>query len=650
MQLLLAQNISKIYHGRAVLDGVSLTINDSDRVALIGSNGAGKTTLLKILNNLEKPDAGSIILSRGVITGYLAQNINLQDLGNNPLMSRELMDAQSRLKAIENTLSTKTYTDEKECLAKYAEATAKFDALGGYDFEYRMKDALAGLGLASTDLSRSMDTWSGGEKMRVGLARLIVTKPDLLLLDEPTNHLDTDAMEWLEDYLSHYKGAVLIISHDRRFIDRTCNRVLELSASKIRTFSGNYTDYVLQKKAIEETLSRSIDNLQKEIERQKEVTQTMLSHRKMSSYHAREKVVDKLYDKLTAEKQKAARDNRALSFSLMPQERTGDPNRVIIRADNIGLSFGDKRLFQDLSFTLKAQEKLFFVGPNGCGKTSLLQLLLGKIADFEGHIYISANARFGYMGQFVPFSDEKRTVFDECFQRAEMTETQTRSLLARFGFIDIDVFKSIEVLSGGERSRLYLCCLLQEKPDVLFLDEPTNHLDIASREVLENALSEYNGAIVAVSHDRYFINKCANNLIGFIDSDNVRDFSGFENYRNAYRKHIENCPQAQKPADKPTRAQGENKFVAPFFFKESNTKNKSLLRKENAKRKNRIRELEQLIEILEQEQLEAQEQFTKETKPDEYVTFAKKGEQLDAFIEEYLLLVSEDESDLDDDV
>ncbi|NLT12035.1 MAG: ABC-F family ATP-binding cassette domain-containing protein [Clostridiaceae bacterium] len=649
MQLLLAQNISKIYHGRTVLDSVSLTINDGDRIALIGSNGAGKTTLLKIINGIEQPDVGSIVISRGVITGYLAQNISLQDLGNNPLMSRELIDAQAKIKTLESILAHKTYSDEKECLSEYALATAEFESLGGYDYEYRMKDALAGLGLESSDLTRSMDTWSGGEKMRVGLARLIVTRPDLLLLDEPTNHLDTDAMEWLEDFLSHYKGAVLIISHDRRFIDRTCNRVLELSASKLKSFPGNYSDYVMQKKAIEETLSRSIENLEKEIERQKGVTQTMLSHRKMSSYHAREKVVDKLYNKLALEKQKAARDNRALSFSLMPQERIGDPNRIIIQADKIGLAFGEKRLFKNLSFTLKAQEKLFFAGPNGCGKTSLLQLLLGKISDFDGHVYISANAEFGYMGQFVPFADEKRTVFDECYSRTEMTETQVRSLLARFGFWDVDVFKSIDVLSGGERSRLYLCCLLQEKPDVLFLDEPTNHLDIASREVLEQALSEYNGAIVAVSHDRYFINKCANHLIGFLDPDNIGYYSDFERYRISYRNFVESIDN-KKVDSKTDSSILASHQVTPQTDRGPNTKNKALRRKENAKRINRIRELEQLIESLEQEQADAQNQFTKDTSPDEYIVFANKGEQLDAFIEEYLLLISEDENESEDDI
>jgi ATP-binding cassette subfamily F protein 3 len=300
MQLLSATNISKSYYGHAVLNDISFAVNDGDRIALIGSNGAGKTTLFKIIEGTTPPDLGTINVSKNTIIGFLAQNVDEQDFGDNVLISRELLEAEKNVTRLEKGIASSSDSPSPSLLSEYAAAVARFEALGGYDFEHRMKEALAGLGLRDFDFTRSISSMSGGEKMRVGLARLIVQKPDLLLLDEPTNHLDAAAMEWLERFLAKYKGAVLLISHDRYFIDKTASLIFELENGTIRTYPGNYTAFCQQKKQNLDNQKRLIDGLEGELSRQQEVTQTMLSHRKMSSYHAREKVVAKLSDRLEA--------------------------------------------------------------------------------------------------------------------------------------------------------------------------------------------------------------------------------------------------------------------------------------------------------------------------------------------------------------
>lgn len=636
MPLISIRQISKTYHSRKLLDRISFTVDAGDRLALIGSNGAGKTTLFRMIEGKVAPDEGSIIRHSHVIVGYLSQNMEEQDTGGNTLKSREIIDLEREMADLEIELSGSAQKDVTPLLARYAQITAKYEALGGYGFEQRMLEVLTGLGLTAEDLARPVSQLSGGERMRISLARLIVQKPDLLLLDEPTNHLDTQAMEWLEEYLQKYSGAVFLISHDRYFIDRVASDVIELENGQIKTYKGNYSAYLMQKEQFLNDQRQVVAQLEKEIERQAGVTQTMLSHRKMSSYHAREKVVAKLSDRLTEEKARLAGGPMKMSFAFVPEKRDGAPDKILLETRRVGKTYpGCEPLFENVSFQLKASDKLVLVGPNGCGKTTLLSILLGRVSEFDGDVLISSSAECGYMGQFIPFEDEEREVIDELFSRSDLTETAARNLLARFGFRDIDVFKKLNVLSGGERSRLYLCCLLQESPDILFLDEPTNHLDIQSREILENALSEYTGAILAVSHDRYFIEKCSRGILGFTDR-RVLPYANYREFRDAEKASVTPKASAAAKPDVKSTTHRDAADVPPKGI------NRAQERRETALRKERIRALEKEIEDLENTQKQMESGFSKDTRPEEYAGYAANADRLSAIYEEYIRLSEED--------
>ena len=639
MPLISIRQISKTYHSRKLLDRISFTVDAGDRLALIGSNGAGKTTLFRMIEGKVLPDEGSIIRHSHVIIGYLSQNMEEQDTGGNTLKSREIIDLEREMADLEIHLSDSAQKDVTPLLTRYAQITAKYEALGGYGFEQRMLEVLNGLGLTAEDLTRPVSQLSGGERMRISLARLIVQKPDLLLLDEPTNHLDTQAMEWLEEYLQKYSGAVFLISHDRYFIDRVASDVIELENGQIKTYKGNYSAYLMQKEQFINDQRQVVAQLEKEIERQAGVTQTMLSHRKMSSYHAREKVVAKLSDRLAEEKALLAGGPMKMSFTFVPEKRDGAPDKVLLETRRVGKTYpGCEPLFENVSFQLKASDKFVLVGPNGCGKTTLLSILLGRVSEFDGDVLISSSAECGYMGQFIPFEDEEREVIDELFSRSDLTETGARNLLARFGFRDIDVFKKLNVLSGGERSRLYLCCLLQESPDILFLDEPTNHLDIQSREILENALSEYTGAILAVSHDRYFIEKCSRGILGFTDH-RVLPYANYKEFREAEKASSSSkaTPAASVKPDVKSTTHRDAADSLP-----AKGINRAQERRETALRKERIRNLEKEIEDLENTQKKMESEFSKDTRPEEYAEYAANTDRLSAIYEEYIRLSEED--------
>ncbi|MDD2533367.1 MAG: ABC-F family ATP-binding cassette domain-containing protein [Eubacteriales bacterium] len=643
MSLFSLQNIQKAYFGRSVLAGVSLRLDRGDRVALIGENGAGKTTLLRLITGAEKPDMGSIITSERVVVGYLSQHVeDICDLDSHSLVSQELTDLEDELRQLEIQMGH--HLDDKQLLTRYAECTARYEALDGYDFPRRMQEALEGLGLSGDAINRPLSTLSGGERMRVALARLLLRAPDVLLLDEPTNHMDASAQEWLENYLQRFKGAVLLVSHDRAFIDQVATTVAELSMGQLTVRPGNYSNFKMIEANDQLTLIRTIKQMEKDLAHQESVTQTMLSHRKMSSYHAREKVVAKLSAELDQIRDRAKLHQTQLKFNFLPVQNSGDKDKQLLLASDLEIAFNARTLFTQVNFEVRGRDKLCVCGPNGCGKSTLLALLLGKIPSSTGTLRLASGAVFGHMGQHVQFQDEHVTVLAELLSRFDLDESGGRSLLARYGFRDVDVFKSISVLSGGERARLYLCCLLLEQPDLLLLDEPTNHLDIHSREILEQALLDFPGAIFAVSHDRYFIDRIARKILGFIGTA-VKPFETYENYRVYARAEqvqtdlTAKASKAEKAAIQDSQRSSPPKSAA-FAEKPAvlSNLNKSQERKENARRKEMIRAAEVTIEQLEAERDELETRFGSDARAEDYARYAVVLEEIDATYVRYLEL------------
>ncbi len=631
MPLLTVQNISKNYGERNVLDDVSFRVNKGDKIAFIGDNGAGKSTLFKIIRGVITPDGGDVFLHGKTIAGYLSQRIEEQDLSSATLKPAKLVELDERIASLEKEISKLSESDPdsvelKNKMNEYSDARAEYEAAGGYDYEYRLADALRGLGLGSTvDGNRTdFSALSGGEKMRVCLARLIVEHPDILMLDEPTNHLDIEAVEWLESFLSSYGGAVFVITHDRHFIDAVANRVIELDGGRITEYRGNYSDYVIQKEEFLKTQTAVIENLEAELSHQLDVKQTMLSHRNISGYHQREKVVDKLSDILERERAKLPAQYAKMSFAAIPVERSGKSDKILLEVTGVSKKFDDceNDLFSGISFILKADEKLFLCGPNGCGKTTLLNMLAGKAYGTSGKVMIASGTSCGFMGQFVPFEDEDATCFDELVERSEgIKTTEARSLLARFGFRGDDAYKKIRDLSGGERSRLYLCCLLRESPDILFLDEPTNHLDINSREILEDAIRDYDGAVICVSHDRFFIEKCADDILGFADGT-ASEFEKYEYYRKSVRNTVKQTEEQPKVTEKPVKKKNADRVAS-------------------AKRRQRLSDIEKETRALEEEQKEIESRFGVDAGEKEYKRYAEIAAKLNELYEEYFELGEE---------
>jgi ATP-binding cassette subfamily F protein 3 len=479
MSLLSLQSVEKSYFGRVILNGVSLRLDRGDRLALIGENGAGKTTLLRLLAGREQPDQGQVCRAGSVIVGYLSQHVEeLFDLDSQPLLSQEQKLLEAELHELEAQMARAPA--DRQLMAHYTACAARFEASGGYDHARHMQEALAGLGLTGEILTRPLSTLSGGERMRVALARILLTRADVLLLDEPTNHLDAAALEWLASFLNTFKGAVLFVSHDRAFIDQVATAVAQLQQGHLTVHPGQYSQFTAIEASEQAALDRTIRRMEKDLAHQTDVTQTMLSHRNMESYHAREKVVARLTSELQQVKDQARLHQTRLNFRFLPVPHTGAPNKQLLLGRDLSVCFPDRTLFHDVQLEIRGQDKICICGPNGCGKSTLLNLLRGEVAATSGTLQLAEQAVFGYMGQHVEFKNEQLSLLEELLSRFDLDEGRARSLLARYGFCDVAVYKTIAVLSGGERARLYLCCLLLEQPDLLLLDEPTNHLDIQS--------------------------------------------------------------------------------------------------------------------------------------------------------------------------
>ncbi len=633
MSLIQLQKISLAFFERTLFDAISLQINKGDRLALIGDNGAGKTTLLKVIMGQQKADAGDVLIARDCLYGYLSQHTEeLADL-DHPIFDPPKRQAiQTALREIEKKLavcSTET-PQTKQLLKDYDALIRQFDTLGGYDFEAQLALIIAGLNLPMEAAKRPLKELSGGERMRAAMARLLAEKPDVLLLDEPTNHLDVAGIEWLEQYLTQGQKTVLYISHDRTFINKTATKILALNNGKLQIYPGNYDQYLIQKQREQDEARQTVKRLEAEIKRQTQVVQTLFSHRNISAYHAREKVVAKLSETLKIAKRQVDASPKSMQFQILPAAHIHQDKQLILQIQSLSKHFGDRLLFNGVELELHGREKICIVGPNGCGKSTLMRILTGQDSQFSGTYRLSSTLTCGYLGQHVQFEDETCTILDEIDQRVQLGNTAKRQLLARYGFWGESVYKRLNQLSGGERVRLYLCCMLEEHPDLLFLDEPTNHLDIQSKEILESALQTFDGAILGISHDRYLIDHLADRILGYINQS-FRLFDSYTQYRQSYAAEIENQKSAQQ-LNHATAAELKRSQ------KKQDNENRQTRRKAAAQQRQSFKQLEAEIQALETEIATITDDITPDTTPDTYKALADLQQLLEKAYADYFAL------------
>ncbi len=511
--ILSCQNIKKQFGETLILDCCSFHIEEYEKAAVVGINGAGKTTLLRILAGELEADSGMAVLSKGKTLGYLPQ---LVVFDSEHTIYEELLSVRQNLILLEEQMrqaeqDMKQVSGEKleQLMEVYASLTHQFETENGYAYRSELTGVLKGLGFEEDDFSRKITTLSGGQKTRVALGKLLLLKPDLILLDEPTNHLDMTSISWLETYLINYKGAVLVVSHDRYFLDRIATKIIEIDQSETTTFSGNYTSYAVKKEALRISRWNAYQNQQREIRHQEEVIEKLRSFNREKSIRraeSREKMLQKIE---VIEKPTQARTD--MKMRLLPRILSGND---VLTVDSLSKSFDGLSLFENLGFELKRGEHVALIGSNGTGKTTILKIINHLIPADSGQIRIGANVQIGYYDQEHHVLHPEKTLFEEISDAyPTLTNTEIRNTLAAFLFTGEEVFKRVKELSGGERGRVSLARLMLSEANFLILDEPTNHLDIMSKEILEDALNHYEGTVLYVSHDRYFINRTAHRIL-----------------------------------------------------------------------------------------------------------------------------------------
>ena len=511
--ILACHHISKEYPENIVLRDITFHLEKGDKAAVIGINGAGKTTLLRIIMGEETADEGTVSFERDCSIGYLAQN---QDLSSDRTVYEEvlsvkqyLIDMEARLGMYERQMNVLKGEALTETIAAYTDLLHTFERENGYAYRGEVTGVLKGLGFTQAEYDQPVATLSGGQRTRVALSKLLIGKPDLIMLDEPTNHLDMNSIRWLETYLSNYKGTVLIVSHDRYFLDKTVSKIIELENGRCMLFNGNYSVYAERKKALREQQYHAYLNNQAQIRHQEEVIEKLRRFNREKSIRraeSREKLLQKTE---VLEKPVDIRDDMHLVFT--PCIKSG---REVLSVEDLAKSYGEKQLFSGISFKIRRGEHVALIGDNGTGKSTILGILNEVVAPDRGIIRLGTNVHIGYYDQEHHVLHNDKTVFEEISDEyPAMNNTQIRSLLASFLFTGEEVFKRVGDLSGGEKGRVSLAKLMLSKANFLILDEPTNHLDLVSKEVLENALNSYEGTVLYVSHDRYFINRTASRIL-----------------------------------------------------------------------------------------------------------------------------------------
>ena len=540
-----------------VLKNVSFHIEDHEKAVIVGINGAGKTTLLRIIVGEMTPDDGQVVLAKDKTLGYLAQNstVDTSHTIYEELLSvkADLLRLEEKIRECENNMKHADGDALEDLMKQYTSLTHAFETGGGYLYRSELVGVLKGLGFTEDEFSKPVATLSGGQKTRVALGRLLLQNPDLIILDEPTNHLDMNSIAWLETYLLNYKGAVLIVSHDRYFLDRIAGKVIEIDQSKATTFMGNYSDYAVKKEQLRVAAWNAYMNQQRDIKHQEEVIEKLKSFNREKSIkraESREKMLDKIE---VIEKPSEVRTD--MKLTLTPRILSGND---VLTVEHLSKSFDSHKLFTDVNFEIKRGEHVAIIGDNGSGKTTLLKILNGLVPADQGTFRLGSNVEIGYYDQEHHVLHSEKTLFEEISDDYPyLNNTQIRNVLAAFLFTGEDVFKRISDLSGGERGRVSLAKLVLSNANFLILDEPTNHLDIMSKEILEDALNGYEGTILYVSHDRYFINRTAHRILDLTEGQFVSYVGNYDYY---LEKH--DTVMAAIEASVPQSADADNTVAA----------------------------------------------------------------------------------------
>jgi ATP-binding cassette, subfamily F, member 3 len=635
--ILACRNISKSFGTDQILNNVSFHVNEREKAAVIGINGAGKSTLFKIIMRELAPDDGEIIFAKGCSVGYLAQHQGLSS--ENSIydeiltVKQDVIDIETRVRQLEESMKGASGTELEQMLSTYTRLNHEFELKNGYAYKSEVIGILKGLGFAEEEFSKSVTTLSGGQKTRVALGKLLLSKPELILLDEPTNHLDMESIAWLETFLVNYQGSVVVIAHDRYFLDKVVTKVVELEQGKAVSYDGNYTAYADKKAMLRDAMLKHYLNQQREIKHQEEVIAKLRSFNREKSIRraeSREKMLDKVerLDKpVTYEPQ--------MHINLEPYVISGND---VLRVEELAKSFGNLKLFDNLNFEIKRSEKVSIIGNNGTGKTTLLKIINEIIPADSGTVTLGSKVKIGYYDQEHQVLDSDKTLFEELSDAyPNMDNTAIRNILAAFLFTGDDVFKRIKDISGGEKGRVSLAKLMLSEANLLILDEPTNHLDITSKEILENAINNYSGTVLYVSHDRYFINKTATRIM---------DLTG-----NILVNYIGNYDYYLEKKDELTPSTTVNNMVSYPKDKdseESDTKQDWKQQKEEQakirKRQNDLKKTEEEIQKLELRNEEIDALLTSEdiyTNSSELIKLTTEKKTLEARLEELMVLWEE---------
>lgn len=593
--VLACNNISKSFDIDEIIKNASFHIEEREKAAIVGINGAGKTTLLRIIMGEYQADSGEVIIAKDRTIGYLAQHQKLS--GDNTIydellsVKKDIIELEQKIRRLELEMHSKEGVELEAVMEAYSKSTHQFELQNGYAYKSEVVGVLKGLGFDESDFEKKMNTLSGGQKTRVALGRLLLSKPDIIMLDEPTNHLDMNSIAWLENYLVNYDGSVIIVAHDRYFLDKVVTKVIEVERGIVSVFSGNYSDYAAKKKQLMDAKLKEYYNQQRDIKHQEEVIAKLKSFNREKSIkraESREKLLDKIevIDKPITEQE-------TMHFKLEPAKESGND---VLSVEGLSKAFGGNRLFDNVSFEIKKGEKVALIGNNGTGKTTILKIINHIIDTDAGKVKLGANVEIGYYDQEHNVLHMDKTAFDEIGDAyPDMTNTQIRNMLACFLFTGDDVFKKISDLSGGERGRVSLAKLMLSNANFLILDEPTNHLDIMSKEILESALNRYTGTVLYVSHDRYFINKTASRIME-LSANTVTNYIGNYDYYLEKRDILAPKEVKQVSSEKNTAVKDDWKAQ-----KEEQAK----LRK----RQNDIAKIEKSIEQLEKDNSELDEQL-----------------------------------------